>query len=129
MGRTLAVGGITDGAQILFDRVAYTPGGDAVLTVRAKPMAGGTLQAYASWGLKVWTDPAWTFLLAEMEISVPVGEWMEFSVVAPKEAVDEVTYGRAYYPHGLDLMFRFLAAEGVAPGSELFEISEFGFSR
>jgi hypothetical protein len=129
VGRTLALTGITDGAQVLYDHVAFVPSGDTTFTVRAKALAGGHIEVYASRGHTIWTVFPWNYHLGHCEINGEKGVWTEYTLEIPEDIIYWVTYGGTFTPHGLDLMFRFVAAEGTAVDEELFEISEFTFTR
>jgi len=128
-GRALQVGGIKDGDQILYDRAAFTDEGDVLLTVRAKTLAGGRIELYANKGFKVWPDHWWSFRLGQLEINGSQGEWAEYTLDIPAEVIQNVLYGGAWSLHGRDLLFNFVAGEGVSPEEELFVISEFSFIR
>ena len=129
MGRTLKVVGITDGSQILYSMAAFTAGGDAVFTIRAKPIYGGRIEVYAGWGFRIWPDPWWTFQLGHCQISGAFGQWAEFELRIPAQALNMINYSGSYSPHAVDLMFKFVADDETPEGVELFEISEFRFVR
>ena len=129
MGRNVKVSGITDGSQLLYSMAVFATGGDGELSVRAKALAGGRIEIYANWGFRIWPDPSWTFSLGRWEINGTAGEWETYTLRIPAEILNQVNYGGSYTPHALDLMFRFTAAEGIPRSEELFEISEFYFTR
>jgi len=128
-GRALQVEGIKDGDQILYDRTAFTNKGDVRFKVRAKTLAGGRIELYANKGFKVWPDHWWSFPLGQLEIDGNRGEWTEYTLEIPAEVIQNVLYGGAWSVHGRDLLFNFVAGEGVAPEEDLFVISEFSFER
>ena len=124
-GKSLQLANVKDGDQLLFDFVPFVPVRDITFKVRAKTLAGGKIEIYANKGFRIW--PGWSIYLGSCQINGSPGRWEEFTLTIPQELANQVVYGGSWNLHGLDLMLRFVANDGVGADQQLFELSEFSF--
>ncbi len=125
LAKDLIVSNIKDDDRLLYDKVVFVNVSNAKFIVRAKTLAGGKIEIYATRGFRLW--PNWSLYLGACAINGTAGKWEEFVLELDSELLKETTYNGAWKINSFDLLFRFVANEENNKKDELFEISEFTF--